>query len=217
VPVDAARLEAVHAALATKDAAELGSVARDFPADTRKGLEALLSLYGDASILDEARRVLPERASIAMALDELKQLAAHASQAHPEIRIGFDLADSSGYAYYSGARFAVYVDGASDAIARGGRYDEVGAIFGRTRPAVGFGLDVKELVDLAPATAPKKAIRAPWSDDASLRSAVRQLRKRGEVVVRQFPGDPDDEAGVDFDRTIVSSQGHWSLQDGAGA
>ena len=217
VPVDAARLEAVHAALATKDAAELESVARGFPADTRKGLEALLSLYGDASILQEARRVLPERASIAMALDELKQLAAQASQAHPEIRIGFDLADSSGYAYYSGARFAVYVDGASDAIARGGRYDEVGAIFGRTRPAVGFGLDVKELVDLAPVTAPKKAIRAPWSDDAGLRNTVRQLRTRGEVVVRQFPGDPDDEAGVDFDRTIVSSQGQWSLRDGAGA
>jgi ATP phosphoribosyltransferase regulatory subunit len=217
VPVDAARLEAVHAALATKDAAELGSVAQGFPADTRKGLEALLSLYGDAAILDEARRVLPERASIASALDELKQLAKHASRAHPEIRIGFDLADSSGYAYYSGARFAVYVDGASDAIARGGRYDEVGAIFGRTRPAVGFGLDVKELVDLAPATAPKKAIRAPWSDDAGLRGTVRQLRTHGEVVVRQFPGDPDDEAGLDFDRTIVSSQGQWSLQDRAGA
>ena len=217
VPVDAARLEAVHAALATKDAAELGSVARGFPVDTRKGLEVLLSLYGDASILEEARRVLPERASIATALDELKQLAAHASQAHPEIRIGFDLADSSGYAYYSGARFAVYVDGASDAIARGGRYDEVGAIFGRTRPAVGFGLDVKELVDLVPVTAPKKAIRAPWSDDAGLRNMVRQLRTRGEVVVRQFPGDPDDEAGVEFDRMIVSNKGQWSLQDGAGA
>jgi ATP phosphoribosyltransferase regulatory subunit len=217
VPVDAARLEAVHAALATKDAAELGSVARGFPADVRKGLEALLSLYGDAAILDEARRVLPQRASIATALDELKQLAAHASRSHPDVRIGFDLADSSGYAYYSGARFAVYVDGASDAVARGGRYDEVGAIFGRTRPAVGFGLDVKELVDLAPATAPKKAIRAPWSDDASLRSTVRQLRTRGEVVVRQFPGDRDDEAGVVFDRTLVAAQGRWSLQDGSGA
>ncbi|MEO8526466.1 MAG: ATP phosphoribosyltransferase regulatory subunit [Caldimonas sp.] len=217
VPVDAVRLEAVHAALATKDAAELGSVARGFPADIRKGLEALLSLYGDVSILDEARRVLPERATIATALDELKQLAAHVSRAHPGIRIGFDLADSSGYAYYSGARFAVYVDGASDAIARGGRYDEVGAIFGRTRPAVGFGLDVKELVDLAPATTPKKAIRAPWSDDAGLRSTVRQLRTRGEVVVRQFPGDRDDEDGVVFDRTLVAAKGHWSLQDGSGA
>ncbi len=217
VPVDAARLEAVHAALATKDAAELAVVARGFPVETRQGLEALLHLYGDASVLDEARRVLPQRASIATALDALKQLAAHVAQAHPSIGIGFDLADSSGYAYYSGARFAVYVDGASDAIARGGRYDEVGAIFGRTRPAVGFGLDVKELVDLVPAEAPRRAVRAPWSNDAGLRSTVRQLRRRGEIVVRQLPGAGDDESGLVFDRSLAAAHGQWSLQDGAGA
>ena len=65
VPVDAARLDAVHAALASKDAAELAAVAKGFPAEARRGLEALLSLYGDASILDDARRVLPARAAIA--------------------------------------------------------------------------------------------------------------------------------------------------------
>ena len=130
---------------------------------------------------------------------------------------GFDLGDSSGYAYYSGARFAVYVDGASDAIARGGRYDEVGAIFGRTRPAVGFGLDVKELVELVPAKAPRRAVRAPWSDDAALRSTVRQLRRRGEIVVRQFSGAGDDEGGLVFDRSLSATSGQWSLQDGSGA
>ena len=216
VPVDAARLDAVHDALAAKDAAELGSVARGFPAEARRGLELLLSLYGDVSVLDEARRVLPARASIATALDELQQLAAQASEAHPGVTIGFDLADSSGYAYYSGARFAVYIEGASDAIARGGRYDEVGAIFGRTRPAVGFGLDVKELVELAPTTAAKKAVRAPWSNDAGLRDTVRGLRRLGEIVVREFPAGGDNE-GMDFDRSLVSRQGQWSLQDGAGA
>ncbi len=216
VPVDAVRLDLVHDALAAKDAAELAFVAKGFPAEARRGLELLLSLYGDVSVLDEARRVLPARASIATALDELRQLAAYASEAHPGVTIGFDLADSSGYAYYSGARFAVYVEGASDAIARGGRYDEVGAIFGRTRPAVGFGLDVKDLVELAPTTAPTKAVRAPWSNDAGLRDAVRGLRRRGEIVVREFPGDGENE-GIDFDRSLVARQGQWSLQDRAGA
>ena len=37
----------------------------------------------------------------------------------------------------------------SDALVRGGRYDEVGAVFGRTRPAVGFSLDVKALAECA--------------------------------------------------------------------
>jgi len=212
VPVEASRLDAVHTALAAKDVAELAAVARDFPSEARRGLEALLSLYGDASILDAARRVLPARAAIGTALDELKQLAAHAGEAHPEVRIGFDLADSSGYAYYSGVRFAAYVEGASDAIARGGRYDEVGAIFGRTRPAVGFGLDVKEVAERVPKSATKAAIRAPWSGDAALRSTVRQLRACGEVVVRELPGDRDEEAGFVFDRTVVRDPAGWMVE-----
>jgi len=212
VPVDAARLEAVHAALASKDAAELAVVAKGFPDEARRGLQALLSLYGDAAILDEARRVLPARAAIATALDELKQLADHAAEARPEVKIGFDLADSSGYAYYSGARFAVYAEGASDAIARGGRYDEVGAIFGRTRPAVGFGLDVKEVAELVPQAPARPAIRAPGSGDAALRGTVRQLRARGEIVVRELPGDRGDEAGFVFDRSVVPTPTGWMVQ-----
>ena len=197
---------------ASKDAAELAAVAKGFPAEARRGLEALLSLYGDASILDEARRVLPARAAIGTALDELRQLADHAAEARPDVKIGFDLADSSGYAYYSGARFAVYAEGASDAIARGGRYDEVGAIFGRTRPAVGFGLDVKEVAELVPQAAAKPAIRAPGSGDAALRGTVRQLRAGGEIVVRELPGDRGDEAGFVFDRSVVRSPTGWMVQ-----
>ncbi len=213
VPVDVARLESVHAALAAKDAPELRSVATGFPAEAKRGLEALVSLYGDAAVLEEARRALPKRPAIALALDELKQLAQQAKAAHPGVRIGFDLADSSGYAYYSGARFAAYAEGASDAVARGGRYDEVGAIFGRTRPAVGFGLDVKEIALLAAPVAPKKAIRAPWTDDAALRVAVGQLRARGEIVVRQLPGDAGDEAGIVFDRALIANRGRWTVQN----
>ena len=112
--------------------------------------------------------------------------------AHPRARVGFDLADSSGYAYYSGARFAVYARGASDAIARGGRYDEVGAIFGRNRPAVGFGLDVKDLAMLSrPPAAPRADPRAERRRPALAR-AVRELRARGEVVVVELPGHGGD-------------------------
>ena len=108
-------------------------------------------------MLDAAARQLPGRAVVTNALAELRSLGAHARATHPRIRVGFDLADSSGYAYYSGARFAVYAKGASDAIARGGRYDEVGAVFGRNRPAVGFSLDVKDLAMLVGATGRPRA------------------------------------------------------------
>ena len=212
VPVDVTRLEAVHDALAAKDPAELRNAARGFPEQARSGLQALLGLYGDATVLDEARRVLPERASIATALDELAALAAHARDAHPGVTVGFDLADSSGYAYYSGLRFAAYADGASHEVARGGRYDEVGAIFGRVRPAVGFGLDVKELALLAPAPAARVAIRAPCVGDAALRATVRSLRARGEIVVCQLPGDIGDGSGPVTDRSLVAHRGQWTVQ-----
>ena len=212
VPVEAARLDAVHAALAAKDPAALAGVARGFPPESRRGLEALLSLYGDATVLTEARRVLPARAAIGTALDELKQLADHAAESGADVRIGFDLADSSGYAYYSGARFAIYAEGASDAVARGGRYDEVGAIFGRTRPAVGFGLDVKEVAELVPPAPARPAIRAPGSGDAALRATVRQLRANGDIVVRSLAGDRDDEAGFVFDRSVVRAPTGWAVQ-----
>ena len=97
--------------------------------------------------------------------------------------MSFDLADLRGYAYYSGVRFSVYTPGASDALVRGGRYDEVGAVFGRNRPAVGFSLDVKELVAVVAKRPLKAAIRAPWLDSdegaADLRAAIAALRRAG--------------------------------------
>jgi ATP phosphoribosyltransferase regulatory subunit len=214
VPVDVARLEAVHEALAAKDASELRVMARGFPAEARRGLDALITLYGDASVLDAARAALPQRPAISAALDELAQLAGHAARSHPGVRVGFDLADSSGYAYYSGARFAVYAQGASDAVARGGRYDEVGAIFGRTRPAVGFSLDVKELAMLSPAAPPQSAVSAPWSDAPGLRDAVSTLRANGEIVVRgESSNVADDENGFRFDRALVADRGRWTVQE----
>jgi len=204
VAADADRLEAVYAALAAKDTVELRTLSAGFPATARQGLEALVDLYGDDATLAEAARRLPERASITRALDELRRLAAHAREAHPRARVGFDLADSSGYAYYSGARFAAYARGASDAIARGGRYDEVGAIFGRNRPAVGFGLDVKDLALLSSPPQAVDPIVAPCSDDVALRGAVRALRERGEIVVAALDAD-----GAPADRRLVSSDGRW--------
>ncbi|MDQ6627039.1 MAG: ATP phosphoribosyltransferase regulatory subunit [Pseudomonadota bacterium] len=212
VPVHGSRLEAVHAALASKDVAELRTASRGFPAPARDGLEALVRLYGTESVLVEARRVLPERAAISVALDQLAALAAHARQAHPDLSVGFDLADSSGYAYYSGLRFAAYSKGASREVARGGRYDEVGAIFGRVRPAVGFGLDVKELAMLAPAASARSAIHAPDVADATLRAKVRQLRSAGEIVVCELPGDAGNESAMVFDRSLVQDSGRWTVQ-----
>ena len=122
----------------------------------------------------------------------------------------------SGYAYYSGPRFAAFGAGASDALARGGRYDEVGAAFGRNRPAAGFSLDLKMLADPADVSNPT-AIRAPWSEDPALRSAMRALRDAGQTVVALLPGHPSEAAGFDCDRELVSVGDRWVVQSLAAA
>jgi ATP phosphoribosyltransferase regulatory subunit len=127
------------------------------------------------------------------------------------VQVGFDLADLAGYAYYSGARFAVYAIGCSDSLVRGGRYDEVGAVFGRNRPAVGFSTDLKQLPIQA---APKRhaAVLAPWSEEADLRAAVRKLRAAGETVVCVLPGREDEVQEFDCDREIVAIDGRWVVR-----
>ena len=212
VSVDAAALGRVHAALAAKDASELAALAKNFPAPARDGLRALVGLYGDEKVLDEARKVLPASPALQEALSNLKWLAGHLNGAN----VSFDLADLRGYAYYSGARFAVYTPGASDALVRGGRYDEVGAVFGRNRPAVGFSLDVKELVAVVAKRPLKAAIRAPWLDTgkgaADLRSAIAALRESGETVVCVLPGHESEVDEFQCDRELAAVAGQWVVK-----
>ncbi len=209
--VDTIRLQEVVAALAAKDAAELALLSADFPEDIRHGLQRLTTLYGEAEVLDAARAELPARPLIQSALADLSALAAHVHEAHPDVRIGYDLADLGGYAYYSGAQFSVYTRGGIDALVRGGRYDEVGAVFGRNRPAVGFSLDVKSLAAVVPLRRMAAAIRAPWADDAGLRAAVRSLREQGETVVCVLPGHEHEVQEFDCDRRLVHQGGRWQV------
>jgi ATP phosphoribosyltransferase regulatory subunit len=192
IAIGSEQLARVHAALATKDATELAILTQDFPAGAREALRSLIGLYGDQKVLAEAAKALPRTPVIQQALEQLQWLAGHAEGA----RIRFDLADLSGYAYYSGMRFGIYTPGASDALVRGGRYDEVGAVFGRNRPAVGFSLDVKELVGVAA----KRALKAA-------------LRDAGETVVCVLPGHESEVDEFRCDRELaLEAAGRWAVR-----
>ena len=197
----------VHAALASKDASALAALTAQAPAAIATALQQLTQLYGDVSMLAEARRVLPALPEIHEALDQLQWLAGHIEGAS----VSFDLADLRGYAYYSGARFAVYAAGAPDALVRGGRYDAVGSVFGRKRPAVGFSLDIKALVAAARAPALRAAIRAPWGEDRALRDAIVQLRAAGETVVCVLPGHESEVDEFLCDRELVQRDAVWCV------
>lgn len=202
----------LYAALAAKDQAALEAAAVALPGPARQGLQALLRLYGGEEVLAVARRELPAHPLVVAALDDLAWLSQHLRKAYPGVRIGFDLADHSGYAYYSGARFAVYADGYSDAIVRGGRYDEVGAVFGRNRPAAGFSMDLKQLAALVPPRTMKPAIRAPWGEQPELRAAIRRLREQGESVVCILPGHEHEGEEFACDRELALHDGQWIVR-----
>ena len=207
--VDAGQLAEVMDALARKDAAAAAEGARVLPSQMQQSISTLLRLYGGVEVLDRARRLLPGRPAIERALDDLTWLASHVQRVHPSVRIGIDLADISGYAYYSGARFSLYGAASNAALARGGRYDEVGAVFGRNRPAVGFSLDVKGLVQVAAERPAIAAVRAPWGEGSELRAAVRRLREQGHVVVCTLPGHEHEAQEYDCDRELVEVDGRW--------
>ena len=202
----------IHAALAVKDAPSLARLTAPLPAERREGLQALVTLYGDVTVLDQAAKCLPPLPAIEQALAQLRWLASQIQG----VRLSFDLGDSRGYAYYSGMRFAIYAAQAADALVRGGRYDGVGAVFGhrleRDRPAVGFSLDLKELVAAVPALPLRSAIRAPWGDAPALRAAISGLRARGETVVCVLPGHESEIDEFHCDRELVSAAGQWVIQ-----
>jgi len=206
--LSATGLSQIHAALAAKDLSELKVLTRDAPAASRRGLLALPQLYGGAEVLTEAEKLLPAGPLIAQALAELRWLA-HRVEG---VRVSFDLADLRGYAYYSGATFSIYARGGSDALVRGGRYDEVGAVFGRNRPAAGFSLDLKALVGVLAPRSLRAAIRAPWRDAGALRSAIASLRAQGETVVCALPGHDHEEDEFHCDRELVEFAGSWHVQ-----
>lgn len=204
-----AQLANIHAALAAKDASEIRALCRGAPESVATALQALLQLYGDARVLDEALRVLPQSMpAVGTAIAHLKWLSGHLH----DVAVSFDLADLRGYAYYSGAMFSLYAPGANDALARGGRYDEVGAVFGRNRPAVGFSLDVKAVAAVAEPAPLRAVIRAPWSEDGALRAAIAALRRQGETVVCVLPGHESEVEEFQCDRALVDQDGQWVVQ-----
>ena len=207
-PAAATLGESLYGALAGKDVPRLAELTATLNPVIRDALRALPSLYGDASVLEEARKRLPDMPEIARALDDLAFLANQVEGA--EVMI--DLADLRGYAYHSGVMFSAYVDGVPNAVARGGRYDHVGQAYGRARAATGFSLDLREVARISPVEARSSAILAPWQHDDALRASVAALRDAGEVVIQALPGHDHNLDEFACDRVLVERNGAWVVE-----
>ncbi len=176
-----------------------------------RALMLLPELYGDKKILEDARKLLPDFPEIQTALNDLESVS---SELSPLVdTLSFDLADLRGYQYHTGMVFAAYAKGCPNAVALGGRYDEIGKAFGRSRPATGFSMDLRELSGLVkPTPYPKGVLASYKKSDKSLDKEIERLRSEGQIVVINLPGHQNDQDALDCDRQLVMDQGVWKIE-----
>ena len=202
--LEADEAEAVFDALQRKSLPDL-KLAVEAVSDSacRRQILDLARLHGDADVLERAAWAEAEVA-------ELKRVALSVAAHYPDVDLYYDLSELRGYHYHTGLVFAVYVSGHGQALANGGRYDDVGGVFGRARPATGFSTDLKALLQVFPAPAAEvTAIAAPGDADPALWQRVAQLRAGGEVVITSLSGECDPRC----DRQLVCTDGNWEVKN----
>ncbi len=206
--------------LVQKDASGLASLSVSASDTVKREVELLgklLQCYGDANeALANARKLFANHPQVLSALSELQSLVSSPLWARfPKVKLSVDLADLRSYGYHNGIGFAAYVSSMPIALARGGRYDNVGKAFGRARPATGFTVELRDLIQLqnqsASGSSDATAIRAPWADDEALIAEIAKLRASGQIVVRVLPGHEHDPQEFSCDRELRKTPSGWQV------
>jgi ATP phosphoribosyltransferase regulatory subunit len=215
------QMETLLDILQRKAAKELDDFFRASRGDAKTAaiFQQLIQLHGDTSVLASARKQLGDVAqAVLLAIGELEQVAAQISSRYPDIAIHVDLAELPGYHYHNGIVFAAYVAGAGAAVANGGRYDAVGAIFGRARPATGFNADLKTILSLSALTSdeiskilPRGIVAEIRQDDLQWKTIV-ALRAQGERVVCVAAGSVTDFVELGCDRQLVLEKNRYVVK-----
>ena len=198
-------------AMQSKDVTAITALTKGLDRATRAALAELPGLYGGVEVLARARRVLPAIPEIRSALRDLTALSRPLADL-AKIR-SFDLGELRGYHYHSGVVFAAYSNTRPNAVAQGGRYDEVGKAFGRARPATGFSMDMRELAAAANEGRAPSRVLAPYRPaDRALTQRIAALRSRGIVVIEDLPGHARFRGELECDRELVLRAGRWAVQ-----
>jgi len=202
--------QALYAALQSKDKASVVLLADSLDTTVKQALMDLTDLNGDASVLQKAEQQLPKLPAISKALADLRIVASQLNDLN--VNVSFDLSELRGYHYHSGIVFAAYAKGYTGPIALGGRYDEVGLVFGRARPATGFSLDLRGAVTALMPAVNAKTILAPAGDDKALLSAIEALRADGQVVIQALPNSTSNIVEMSCDKQLIYSNNQWQVQ-----
>lgn len=192
-------------ALQQKDLPALREIGSSMSPVLAQGLLVLAQCYGGVEVLQTAKAALPDLPAIQVALARLTALSE--ALALRGLSVRFDLAELRSSDYHTGLVFAAYAPGFTNAVARGGRYDNMGKRFGRARPATGFSLDLREVRSNVANTS-RRAILAPAEADEGLLRVIHELRQAGEVVIVDLGVDPKE---VGCDRSLVFRDAGWQV------
>jgi len=172
----------------------------DLPDEGGRLLAALPTLRGGAEVLDRVEEAVPAAgAACARLRRTLDLLEAHGAREAVLVDLGV-LRD---WPYYSGVVFEAYAARVGVPVAVGGRYDGLGARFGRDRPAVGFAITLEPLhralagQEDAPA-APRAGLVLVGGMDEEI-GAARDLRAIGVPVIALEAGDASAETLAESD------------------
>lgn len=177
-------------------------------------LLALPRLAGARSVIDTSRATFagaPDE--VFVALDELEAVADILLVRYPDAQLYFDLSELTGYHYLTGLGFAVFAEGQGAAIARGGRYDHIGEVFGRSRSATGFTADLVALHRLSQRGQEKECgIFVVSSDSPELWQKVQALRSAGERVVLGLAQQTEPLNYQNCDRILLQQGETFEIQ-----
>lgn len=176
-------------------------------------LLGLLALHGDEQVVYQAKTRFAEGPqNIVNAIDELIQVVEAVRLRYPEVNIHIDLAEVRGYQYHTGLIFATYIDSVPQPVASGGRYDGIGELYGRKRPATGFTIDVNSIVHFLKQGDTQLLVLAPsiMVEDEALTALIKDLRQQGFRVVHAVEGS---QKLAHCARFIENNDGHWQVID----
>lgn len=215
--LDAVQEAALFDALQRKAAPEIEQLLEEFAieATVARMLARLAELSGDDALERAVEVLAGADRPVQEALDYLRSMAQAIARWLPQVPVHFDLAELRGYHFHTGVVFAAFVPGSGKEIARGGRYDEIGRVFGRARPATGFSADLKTLIRVGtPADEQPSGtgrVFAPWSDDPAQQAMIERLRAEGRSVVCGLPGQQGGAVEMGCSETLTRSEGEWRL------
>ena len=216
-PLDPEQENCLFDMLQRKSIPDLQAYLGDLPIEDRlcEQLCQLALLNGDISVIDKARKLYDDVCDeLKAVLDEMYKVVQSLQQKYPDTPINCDLSELRGYSYHTGLVFTAFLPGQGSEIARGGRYDDVGEVFGNARPATGFSADLLNLYQLCGASeAPLSGILVPDEDDAALAELIQQLRAGGERVVVDLTRGKSSAADQQCDRQAVRLEGVWSIKE----